>query len=43
MNPSSPLDKLVYLNLPEDMDLSAYKIQIEPNIPLPVQKPDDGF
>ena len=42
MNPSSPLDKLVYLNLPEDMDLSAYKIQIEPNIPLPVQKPDDG-
>lgn len=42
MNTPSPLDKLVYLNLPEDMDLSAYKIQIEPNIPLPVQKPDDG-
>ncbi|MBO7174859.1 MAG: tetratricopeptide repeat protein [Spirochaetaceae bacterium] len=42
MNPSSPLDNLLFLNLPEGMDLSAYKLQIKSNIPLPVQKPDNG-
>ncbi len=42
MNPSSPLDSLLFLNLPEGMDLSAYKLQIKSNIPLPVQKPDNG-
>lgn len=42
MNPSSPLDNLLFLNLPEGMDLSAYKLQINSNIPLPVQKPDSG-
>ena len=42
MNPSSPLDNLLFLNLPEGMDLSAYKLQIKSNIPLPVQKPDIG-
>lgn len=42
MNASSPLDNLLFLNLPEGMDLSAYKLQIKANIPLPVQKPDNG-
>lgn len=42
MTPSSPLDNLLFLNLPEGMDLSAYKLQIKSNIPLPVQKPDNG-
>ena len=42
MNISSPLDNLLFLNLPEDMDLSAYNLQIKAHIPLPVQKPDNG-
>lgn len=42
MNTSSPLDNLLFLNLPEDMDLSAYNLQIKAHIPLPVQKPDNG-
>lgn len=42
MNTSSPLDNLLFLNLPEDMDLSVYNLQIKTDIPLPVQKPDNG-
>ena len=42
MNTSSPLDNLLFLNLPEDIDLSAYNLQIKTHIPLPIQKPDNG-
>ena len=42
MDSSSPLDDLLFLNLPENMDLSAYRLRIRPDIPLPVQKPDGG-
>lgn len=42
MNTSSPLDNLLFLNLPEDMDLTAYNLQIKSHIPLPVQKQDNG-
>lgn len=43
---SNPLNDLLFIDLPGDLDLSAYKIEIKPGIPLPVQKPlqaEDSF
>ena len=43
---SNPLNDLLFIDLPDDLDLSAYKIEIKPGIPLPVQKPlqaEDSF
>ena len=42
MTPSSPLDNLLFVTLPEGIDLSAYKLQVQPTIPLPVQRPLEG-
>lgn len=42
MTPSSPLDNLLFVTLPEDVDLSAYKLQVQHAIPLPVQRPLEG-
>lgn len=40
MNPSSPLDSIYFINLPEGFNLSSAALQIDPAIPLPVQKKD---
>jgi tetratricopeptide (TPR) repeat protein len=40
MNPSSPLDTIYYIQLPENFQLSRNAMHIDPSIPLPVQKKD---
>lgn len=40
MNPASPLDSIYFINLPEDFKLSSAALQLDPAIPLPVQKKD---
>ncbi len=40
MNPSNPLDSVYFIQLPEDFKLSNHALQIDPTIPLPVQKKD---
>ncbi len=40
MNPANPLDSIYYIQLPEDFKLSEKAFQIDPTIPLPVQKKD---
>ena len=40
MNPSSPLDTIYYIQLPENFQLSRSAMHIDPTIPLPVQKKD---
>ncbi len=40
MNPSSPLDSIYFINLPEGFKLSSAALQIDPTIPLPAQKKD---
>lgn len=40
MNPSSPLDTIYYIQLPENFRLSRNAMHIDPSIPLPVQKKD---
>ena len=40
MNPSSPLDSIYYIKLPEGFELSRNAMHIDPSIPLPVQKKD---
>ena len=47
MSSSNPLDSVYFVNLPEQFSLSKDAFQIDPSIPLPVQKKDgqkeDGF
>lgn len=38
MNPTNPLDSIYFINFSEDMKLSEHALQIDPKIPLPVQK-----
>lgn len=40
MNPSNPLDSVYFINFSEGMKLSEHALQIDPTIPLPVQKKD---
>lgn len=40
MNPANPLDSVYFIKLPEDFKLSARSMQLDPDIPLPVQKKD---
>lgn len=40
MNPTSPLDTIYYIQLPENFELSRNAMHIDPSIPLPVQKKD---
>lgn len=40
MNPTSPLDTIYYIELPENFQLSRNAMHIDPSIPLPVQKKD---
>lgn len=40
MNPSSPLESLYFINLPEDFKLSSQAMHLDTTIPLPVQKKD---
>lgn len=40
MNPSNPLDSVYFIQLPEEFKLSHHALQIDPAIPLPVQKKD---
>ncbi len=40
MNPSSPLDSLYFIELPEDFKFSSEVIHLDTTIPLPVQKKD---
>lgn len=40
MNPANPLDSVYFIQLPEGFSLSDHAIQIDPAIPLPVQKKD---
>lgn len=42
MAPSNPIDTLLFLRLPETMDLSACQLEVRPDIPLPVQRPPEG-
>ncbi len=42
MAQSNPLDSVFFVSLPEDINLSNHAMNIDPSIPLPVQKkPDD--
>ncbi|AEE16881.1 tetratricopeptide repeat protein [Treponema brennaborense] len=38
MNPSAPLESVVFIALPENVSLSTHAFTIDPAIPLPVQK-----
>ncbi len=38
MNPANPLDSVYYIQLPEHFKLSPHALQLDPAIPLPVQK-----
>lgn len=38
MNPTNPLDSIYFIKLPEDFKLSEHALQIDTNVPLPVQK-----
>ena len=40
MNPTNPLDSVYFINLGEKFKLSDNALQIDPTIPLPVQKKD---
>ncbi len=40
MNPANPLDSVYFIKLPADFKLSAHAMQLNPDIPLPVQKKD---
>ena len=40
MNPSSPLDTVYFITLPDNFELSKNAMHIDPSIPLPVQKKD---
>ena len=40
MNPANPLDSVYYIQLPEHFTLSPHALQLDPAIPLPVQKKD---
>lgn len=40
MNPSTPLDSVYFITLPEGFKLSSHALQLSPEIPLPVQKKD---
>ncbi|WP_407426919.1 tetratricopeptide repeat protein [Treponema sp.] len=41
MNPSSPLDSIYFINIPEDFKFSETAFHIDTTIPLPVQKKAD--
>ncbi len=38
MNPANPLDSVYFINFPDDLKLSENALQLDPSIPLPVQK-----
>ncbi len=40
MNPANPLDSVYFIKLPPDFKLSSHALQLNPDIPLPVQKKD---
>ncbi len=40
MNPANPLDSVYYIQLPEHFKLSPHALQLDPAVPLPVQKKD---
>ncbi len=40
MNPANPLDSVFFIQLPGDFKLSARAMQLDPTIPLPVQRKD---
>lgn len=40
MNPSNAMDSVYFIHLPKDFSLSKNAIQLDPTIPLPVQKKD---
>ncbi|MCR5621042.1 MAG: tetratricopeptide repeat protein [Treponema sp.] len=40
MNPSTPLDSVYFITLPEGFKLSPHALQLSPDIPLPIQKKD---
>lgn len=40
MNPANPMDSIYFIKLPEEFKLSNHALQIDPTIPLPVQKKD---
>lgn len=42
MNQKNPLDSIYFINLPENFKFSQAAMQIDPTIPLPVQKKIDG-
>lgn len=42
MNSLDSIESLLFLNLPEGFNLSVYELEIQPDIPLPVQKPLEG-
>ena len=41
MNPTSPLDSVYFINIPEDFSLSDKAFHLDTTIPLPVQKIDE--
>lgn len=41
MNPTSPLDSVYFINIPEDFSLSDKAFHLDTTIPLPVQKKDE--
>ena len=41
MNPKNSLESVYFIDLPEDFKISSAALQIDPTIPLPVQKKDD--
>lgn len=38
MNPANSLESIYFINFPEDVKLSEHALQIDPSVPLPVQK-----
>ncbi len=40
MNPANPMDSVYFISLPKEYKLSRHAMEIDPEIPLPVQKKD---
>lgn len=40
MNPNNPLDSVYFINFSENLKLSEHALQLDPSVPLPVQKKD---
>ena len=41
MNPANSLESIYFINFPEDVKLSEHALQIDPSVPLPVQKKEE--